>query len=130
MIDLQPIIEEYLLQCMAEGVLRDTENNLLPEEYFPDVLVMMMNEDYQVGRLSNGLVGYVIGAGLGLAVTNVLIPRTVSLACLELLRPYALDGGGRPDLLEIVQRCDRANNKFLTGKDIEESGATNVTTLH
>lgn len=128
MINLQPIIEEYLLLCMAEGVLRDTENNLLPEEYFPDVLVMMMNEDYQVGRLSNGLVGYVIGAGHTLVDTDVMIPRSVSLACLELLRPFATDD--RPDLLEILQRCDRANNKFLTGKEIEESGADNVTTLH
>ena len=125
---LQELIEQYLFLCMSEGVMRDTENNLLPNEYFPDVLVMMMNEDYHSGRLSNGLVGYVLGMDHGINELEVMIPRSVSLACLELLRPFAQ--GDRPDLAEIVTRCDKANNTFLTGKEIEESGADNVTQLH
>lgn len=124
---LQLIIEQYLFGVMAEGVVRDAELNLIPNEYFPDIVVMLMNEEPEE-RLTAGLVGYALGLGLNVEASKVQIPREVSLACLELLRPYAT--AERPDLTDIVIRCDRANHKYLTGKDIEESGANNVTQLH
>ena len=125
---LEQIIEEYLFAAMSQGIILDMDNQTLDNEFFPDIVVMMMNEEVLSGRLSNGLVGYVLALGYGITDMKVMVPREVSLACLELLRPYAQ--GDRPDLLEVVTRCDRANNKFLTGKDIEESGADNVTQLH
>ena len=104
----------------------DGEN--LPNEYIPDIVIMMMNEEVHYGRLSNGLVGYVLGQGLDVFETGCMVPREVSLACLEILRPFAT--AERPDIQEAIIRCDKANQKFLTSKDIEASEATNVTQLH
>ena len=124
---IDTLIEEYLHAAMHAGVIRDIDGLKLPPEFFPDIVVMLMNEEIS-GRLASGLVGYTLAHGLDITEMEVMIPRSVSVACLELLRPYAIPE--RPDLVEIVARCTVANNKYLQGKDIEESGATNVTQLH
>lgn len=128
MTKLETLTEQYIFEAMAAGIVRDMDGENLPPEYFPDIIVMMMNEEMGAGRLTSGLTGYCLAKGEDVIELGVLIPRDVSVACLELIRPYA--NGDRPDLLEIITRCDRANNNYLTGKDIEESGADNVTQLH
>ena len=124
---IDTLIEEYLHEAMHAGIIRDMDNLILPPEFFPDIVVMLMNEEIS-GRLASGLVGYTLALGHDISEMEVMIPRSVSIACLDLLRPYAI--AERPDLMEIVSRCDAANNRYLQGKDIEESGATNVTQLH
>ena len=124
---LEQLIELYIFGCMHEGIIRDAEMEMIPNDYFPDIVVMMMNED-AAGRLTSGLIGYVLALGYNIHNMEVQVPRSVSIACLELLRPFA--AADRPDLLEVIHRCDRANGKYLTGQDIEESGADNVTQLH
>ena len=125
---LEALVEEYLFKCMAVGIIRDMEGQLMPNEYLPDIVIMMMNEEVHTGRLSNGLVGYALGQGYDVMELGCMVPREVSLACLEILRPFATPE--RPDIQEAITRCDRANSKFLTSKDIEASEATNVTQLH
>lgn len=128
MTKLEALTETYIFEAMAAGIVRDMDGENLPPEYFPDIIVMMMNEDMGAGRLTSGLTGYCLAKGEDVIALGCLIPRDVSVACLELIRPYATFE--RQDLMEIISRCDRANNKYLTGKDIENSGADNVTQLH
>ena len=128
MTKLETLLESFIFDAMHSGIIRDADEQLLPNEYFPDIVLMMLQEEQGYGRLTNGLVGYTLGKGLNVTEMEVMIPRSVSIACLELIRPFA--DADRPDLMEVVTRCDKVNNKYLTGKDIEESGATNVTQLH
>lgn len=128
MTKLETLLESFIFDAMHSGIIRDADEQLLPNEYFPDIILMLMNEEMGYGRLTNGFVGYALGKGLDVRALGVQIPREVSIACLELLRPFA--DAERPDLMEVVTRCDKVNRECLTGKDIEESGATNVTQLH
>ena len=124
---LQPLIEEYLHAIMDAGLVRDQESQLLPPDYFPDIVMMMMQEEMN-GRITAGLAGYALAKGFDIMETGVLIPRELQLACLELVRPYATIE--RPDLIELVSRCEKSDALYLTDKEIAESGATNVRTLH
>ena len=124
---LQQLIEAYIFDMLHAGVIRDTANNKLPNEFFPDAVCMMIQEDLY-GRLTSGLIGYVLAVEGDVDDLQVMSPRAVSLACLELLRPYA--NADRPDIADVVRRCDKANDCFKTDQAIDESGATNVTTLH
>jgi len=125
---LEVLLEDFIFEAMHSGIIRDAQEQLLPNDYFPDIVLMLMQEEMGIGRLTNGLIGYALGRGLDVIDLEVMIPRSVSLACLELMRPFAISE--RPDLIEVVARCDRVNGKYLTSKDIEESGADNVTQLH
>ena len=124
---LQPLIEEYLHAIMDAGLVRDENSQLLTPDFFPDIVMMMMQEEMN-GRITAGLAGYTLAKGINIMEAGVLVPRELQLACLELVRPYATIE--RPDLIELVARCEKADAIYTTDKAIDESGATNVTTLH
>lgn len=119
-------LNQYLLKLAEQGLIQTSDGQPITEELMVHVYVGAIGEGPE-GRIAVGFVGYLLGVGADVIALDAHAPRTVALATIELLKPYA---GTLPIVDELLAECDKYNSEFLQNQEIDASGATNVTKLH